>query len=84
MREELEDICINFFSSAPPLSNIEITKEILNKIRDKSITHNTFRMQDYDSIMTGLYCIAFIEHLLSAKTLLDYTISFSPNDYKKN
>ena len=28
--------------------------------------------------------IAFIEYMLAGKTLLDYTIFFSPNDYKKN
>ena len=34
--------------------------------------------------MYGLYCIDFIEYMLAEKTLLDYTNSFSPNDYKKN
>ena len=34
--------------------------------------------------MYGIYCIAFIEYMLSEKTLLDYTNLFSPNDYKKN
>ena len=28
-----------------------ISQEVLNKIKDKSITHNIFRMQDNDSIM---------------------------------
>ena len=28
-----------------------ITKEVLNKIRDKSITHSIFRILDNDSIM---------------------------------
>ena len=36
------------------------------------------------SIMCGFYCIAFIEYMLSGKTLLDYTNLFSPIDYKKN
>ena len=34
--------------------------------------------------MCGFYFIAFVEYMLSGKTLLDYTNSFSPNDYKKN
>ena len=34
--------------------------------------------------MCGFYCIAFIEHMLSGKTLLNYTSLFSPNDYKIN
>ena len=38
-----------------------IPQEVLNKIEDKSITHNIFRIQDDDSIMCGFYCITFIE-----------------------
>ena len=37
-----------------------IPKEALNKIKDKSITHNIFRIQDNKSIICGFYCIAFI------------------------
>ena len=56
-------------------SGIEyIPQEVLNKIRDKSISRNIFRMQSDDSVMCGFYCIAFIE----------YTNLFYPNDYKKN
>ena len=58
-----------------------IPLEILNKIRDKSITHNIFRIQDNDSIMCGFYCIAFIEYMFVGKTLSDYTNLFSANDY---
>ena len=61
-----------------------IPHEVLNKIRDKSITHNIFRIQDNESIMFGFCCIVFIECMLAGKTLLDYTNLFSPNDYKKN
>ena len=34
--------------------------------------------------MRGFYYIAFTEYMFVWKTLLDYTNSFSPNDYKKN
>ena len=61
-----------------------IPQEVLNKIRDKSITHNIFRIQDNESIMCWFYCIAFVEYMLAGKTFLDYTNLFSPNDYKKN
>ena len=47
-------------------------QEVLNKIRDKSITHNIFRIQDNDSIMYGFYCIAFIEYMLPGKTVRLY------------
>ena len=61
-----------------------ISKDLLSKIKDKSITHNIFRIQDDDYIMCGFYCIAFIEYVLAGKTLLNYANSFSLNDYKKN
>ena len=61
-----------------------IPQEVLNKIKDKSITHNIFRIQDNESIMCKFYCITFIEYMLAEKTLLDYTNLFSPNDYKRN
>ena len=48
-----------------------VPPEVLNKIRNKSITHNIFRIQDNESIMCG-------------KTLLDYTNLFSQSDYKRN
>ena len=37
------------------------------KIRDKSITHNIFRIQDHDSIMCRFYCVAFIDYTLAGK-----------------
>ena len=61
-----------------------IPQEVLNKIKDKSITHNVFKIKDNNSIMCGFYCIAFIEHVLAGKSLLDYTNLFSLNDYKNN
>ena len=61
-----------------------IPQEVLNNFRDKSITHNLFRIQDSYSIMCRLFCIDFIEYMLAGKTLLDHTNLFSPNDYKKN
>ena len=61
-----------------------IPQEILNKIKDKSITHNIFIVQDKGFIICGFYCIAFIEYLLAGKYLLNYTNLFSTSDYKKN
>ena len=48
-----------------------ILQEVLNKIKNKSITHNIFRIQSDDSIMCGFFCVAFIEFILEGKTLLD-------------
>ena len=51
---------------------------------NKKIKANIFRIQAYDSIMCGYFCIEFINYILKGKTLLDYTNLFSPNDFKKN
>ena len=50
-----------------------IPQKVLNKITDKSITQNTFRIQDNESIMCGFYCIVFIEYIFDGKAFLDYT-----------
>ena len=69
-----------------------IPKEINNFIRSEELSHavrndiksNLFRIQAYDSIMSGYFCIEFINYMLKGKALLDYTNLFSPNDFKKN
>ena len=61
-----------------------IPQKILSKIKDKSITHNIFRIQDNESVLRWFYCIAFTEYMLLGKHLFDFTNLFSPNDYKKN
>ena len=61
-----------------------IPQEVSNKIKDKSITHNIFGIQDNESIISGFCCVAFIEYMLPWKNLSDYTNLHSPNDYKKN
>ena len=60
-----------------------IPKEI-NKFIRNYIKSNIFRLQAYDSIMCGYYCVEFINYKLKGKKLLDYTNLFSPNDFKKN
>ena len=52
------------------------------KIKDKSITHNIFIVQDNEFIMSGFYCIAFIEYMLAGNILLDYTNLSSLNEKK--
>ena len=61
-----------------------IPKEINKFIRSKEIKSNIFRIQAYDSIMCGYFCIEFINYMLKGKKLLDYTNLFSPNEFKKN
>ena len=59
-------------------------KEPSSLKRTTRIKRNIFRIQLYDSIMCGYFCIEFINYMLKGKTLLDYTNLFSPNDFKKN
>ena len=54
------------------------------KARNKKIKASIFRIQGYDSIMCGYFCIEFINYMLKGKKLLDYTNLFSPNDFKRN
>ena len=61
-----------------------ISQEVLNKVKDKLITHNIFRIPDMRGFICGFYCTAYVEYMLSGKFLLDYTNFFSPNGYKKN
>ena len=60
-----------------------IPKEIKEFIdRSLSITTNIFRIQAYDSIMCGYFCISFIDFMLAGKTLTEFTNLFSPNNFK--
>ena len=48
----------------------EINKFIGN---NKKIKASIFKIQAYDSIVSGYFCIEFINYVLKGKTLLDYT-----------
>ena len=56
---------------------IEINKFINNDTTKSSsserIESNIFRIQAYDSIMCGYFCIEFINYMLKGKKLLNYT-----------
>ena len=52
---------------------VYIPQEVINKIKDKSITHNIFRIYSDDSIICGFYCITFIEYIIAENFLLHYT-----------
>ena len=58
-------------------------KKLKNLLKIKTIT-NSFRIQAYDSIMCGYFCMGFINFMLAGKKLSDYTNLFSPHDFKKN
>ena len=52
--------------------------------QNKNIKTNIFRVQAYDSIMCGYFCIGFIDFMLAGKTLTEYINLFSPNNVKNN
>ena len=50
---------------------------------DKSIKTNIFRIQAYDSIMSGYFCIGFINFMFEGRSLTEYANLFSPNNFIK-
>ena len=50
-----------------------IPKEVKIFINNKNITRNIFRMQAHDSIMSGYFCVRFIDFMLAGETLTEYT-----------
>ena len=61
-----------------------IPKEIKAFIGNKNMKTNIFRIEAYDSIMCGYFCIEFIDFMFAGKTLTGFTNLFSPNNFKKN
>ena len=62
-----------------------IPKKVMKLVGDnKDIKTNIFRLQAYDSIMCGCFCIEFIDFMLAGKSLVGFTSLFSPHDFKKN
>ena len=78
---------MNFFSDITYFDSFgveHIPKEIKKFIGSKNIIANIFRIQAYDSILCGYFCIGFINFMFKGKSLTDYTNIFSPNNFKKN
>ena len=61
-----------------------IPKEIIKFIGHRNVIANIFRIQAYESILCGYFCIGFINFMFKGKTLTDFTNLFSPYDFKKN
>ena len=52
---------------------------------DKSIVlANIFRIQAYDSVMFGYFCVGFIDFMHKGITLTDFTNLFPSNNFDKN
>ena len=61
-----------------------IPTEIKEFAKNKNITANIFRVQAYDSVSCGCFCIGFTNFMFKGKTSTEYTNLFSPNNFKKN
>ena len=59
-------------------------KALINNNNNKNIITNIFRIQAYNSITCGYFCISFTDFIVAGKTLTEYTNLFSPNNFKKN
>ena len=53
-----------------------IPKEIMKSIGNKNVITNIFRIQAYDSIMCGYFCIGFINFMFNGNSLTDFTNFF--------
>ena len=74
--ESIETQCIAFYVNAENLTYFDsfgveyIPKEIKKFIGNKNVKTNIFRIQAYDSIICGYFCIGFIDFMLKGKNLL--------------
>ena len=50
-----------------------IPKDIRKFFGNKNIITNIYRIQAYDSIICGYFCLGFIDFMLKGKSLLEYT-----------
>ena len=77
----VNDSNVTYFDS---FGEEHIPKKIRKLIGNKNVITNVYRLQAYNSIVCGYFCIRFIDFMLKGKSLLEYTNLFSPNDYEKN
>ena len=61
-----------------------IPKEIKTFIDKSIVVTNNFRIQAYDSVKCGQFCIGFIDFMLGGKNLTNFNNLFSLNNYKKD
>ena len=61
-----------------------ISKEVKKFVNNRNIIVSILRIQAYDSVMCGYFCIGFIDYMFMGKILTNYTNLFSPNNFKRN
>ena len=64
---------------------VELIPEGIKKfINNENVITNIFRIQAYDPVMCGYFCIGFIVFMLKGNSLTYFTNIFSPNNFKKD
>ena len=58
-----------------------IPEEIKRVIGNKNIIANIFRIQTYNWIMCGYFCIGFIDFMINVKSLTDFMNLFLPHNF---
>ena len=86
--EEYESIGSNWIALYGNAENVtsgieHISEETRKCMGNKNIIRNIYRIEPFNSIMCGYFCIGFIDFMYKGKSLLEYTILFSPNEYKR-
>ena len=61
-----------------------IPKEIKRFVVNTNIIASIFRIQAYDSIMCGYFCVGFIGFMFNDKSLTDFMNLFLPHSFEKN
>ena len=90
--DEYSDIGTYWIALHSPNNNVtyfdsfgveHIPKEIKTFIGKSTVATNIFKIQAYDSVMCGYFCIGLIDFMFKGKILTDFTNLFSPNNFRK-
>ena len=77
-------VCNNYVTYFDSFGVEHIPKEVKTFIdRSLSIAATFFRIQSYDSIMCGYFCIGCIDFMLAGKPLTEFKNLFLSNNFKK-
>ena len=83
--DECSDIGTHWIALCPLNDNVayfdsfgvdHIPKKIKIFLDKSMLANNIFRIQEYDSVMCGYFCIGFNDFVLAGKTLTDFTNLF--------
>ena len=58
-----------------------VNRSLSSALQNRNIKTNIFRIQAYDSIKCGYFCIGFIDFMFKGKSFTKCTNLFSPIDF---